>query len=86
MFCELCARDFSAHSWVFALESHSLKTKQQKKLLVCEFDHGPFKQFVHMLQNCKIWALPKFFWMKLLADWQLKLAEDLKYVHSVSGL
>lgn len=26
---------------------------------VCEFDHGPFEQFVHTLQNCKKWALPK---------------------------
>lgn len=36
-------------------DSHSKK----KTLSVCEFDHGPFKQFVHMLQNCKIWTLLK---------------------------
>lgn len=24
----------------------------------CEFDHGPFKQFVHTTQNCSIWTLP----------------------------
>lgn len=39
---------------MFAHDLHRFKT-----LSVCEFDHGPFIQFVHTLQNCKIWALPK---------------------------
>lgn len=66
-----------------------------KTVSACVFDHGPFKQFVHMLQNCKIWALPKNIeWNnKLLLDWRTsivtanlhKVAEDFKYVHSISS-
>lgn len=58
MFCELCASEVTC-TLVFLPLNQTVKNKQikEKKRLVCEFDHGPFKQFVHMLQNCKIWAL-----------------------------
>lgn len=30
----------------------------QKNVPTYPFDLGPFKQFVHSIQNCKVWALP----------------------------
>lgn len=108
MFCALCARVFrcmAAYTLLSVVhDSRRLKKqtkttqplpKKNKTLSVCEFDHGPFKQFVLTIQNCKIWALVKILnecVARLETDTGIitatlhKVAEDFKYVHSISSL
>lgn len=50
VFCELCARLYRC---MVADTLECLPLNQTVKKYVCEIDHGPFKQFVHVtkLQN-----------------------------------
>lgn len=52
MSCELCVRDYRC-TVADTLERLPLNQTVKKKKVVYEFDHGPFKQFVHdtKLQN-----------------------------------